>query len=173
MQTVGRFAADGTPLGRPVTFVHVVGQLAEDPGEHRADRRLGSALRPPLLLQDAYLHRNGSHAYTLDPDAGRGLLTLDSVGAAKYWEVETTGRFLASEYRDLSVSYVRSHSTRALNDYDQFFGNFAIRSSGSNENALSPTDVPNRMIVRGTIGLPASWCSHHFMSGAGDSPGPP
>ena len=24
VQTVGRFAADGTPLGAPVTFVHVV-----------------------------------------------------------------------------------------------------------------------------------------------------
>ena len=82
-------------------------------------------------------------------------LTLGSIGASKYWELETTGRFLASEHRDLSVSYVRSHGTRDLNDYDQFFGSFRNPIIRSNENALSATDVPNRLIVRGSIGLPA------------------
>ncbi len=85
------------------------------------------------------------------------MLTLGSVGESKYWELETTGRFLASEYRDLSVSYVRSKGTRDLNDYDQFFGNFRNPIIRSNENSLSPTDVPNRLIVRGTIGLPGKW----------------
>ena len=80
-----------------------------------------------------------------------------SVGASKYWELETTGRYLASEHRDLTVSYVRSHSTRDLNDYDQFFGNFRNPIIRPNENSLSPTDVPNRLIVRGTIGLPGKW----------------
>ena len=65
-------------------------------------------------------------------------------GDSNYWEFETTGRFLASEYRDLTVSYVRSHSTRDLNDYDQFFGNFRNPIIRRNENSLSPTDVPNR-----------------------------
>ena len=49
---------------------------------------------------------------------------LSSSGESKYWEIETTGRYLANERRDLTVSYVRSHSTRDLNDYDDFFGNF-------------------------------------------------
>ena len=85
------------------------------------------------------------------------MLTLGSAGESKYWEVETTGRFLASEHRDLSVSYVRSEGTRDLNDYDQFFGNFRNPIIRANENSLSPTDVPNRLIVRGTIGLPGKW----------------
>jgi hypothetical protein len=85
------------------------------------------------------------------------VLTLDSAGTSKYWELETTGRFLSSEYRDLSVSYVRSHSTRALNDYDQFFGNFRNPIIRADENALSSTDVPNRLILRGTIGLSGRW----------------
>ena len=55
------------------------------------------------------------------------------------------------------MSYVRSHSTRDLNDYDQFFGNFRNPIIRSNANSLSPTDVPNRLIVRGTIGLPGKW----------------
>jgi hypothetical protein len=52
---------------------------------------------------------------------------------------------------------VRSHSTRDLNDYDQFYGNFRNPIIRQNENNLSPTDVPNRLIVRGTIGLPGKW----------------
>ena len=52
---------------------------------------------------------------------------------------------------------MRSHSTRDLNDYDQFFGNFRNPIIRPNENALSPTDVPNRLIVRGSIGLPGKW----------------
>jgi hypothetical protein len=117
------------------------------------DQRFGRR----FFFKAAYLHRSGSHAYTIDPDVGRGVLTLASSGESRYWEFETTGRFLASEYRDLTVSYVRSKSTRDLNDYDQFYGNFRNPIIRDNENALSPTDVPNRLIVRGTIGLPGKW----------------
>jgi hypothetical protein len=52
---------------------------------------------------------------------------------------------------------VRSRSTRELNDYDQFFGNFRNPIIRPNENSLSPTDVTNRVIVRGSIGLLAQW----------------
>ena len=88
------------------------------------------------------------------------MLTLGSVGESKYWELETTGRFLASKYRDLSVSYVRWKGPRDLNDYDQFYGNFRNPIIRSNANSLSPTDVPNRLIVRGTVGLPGKWVLH-------------
>ena len=157
VQTVSRFASNGTQIVAPITFVHVV-----DPGLKTPesivqtvawDQRFGRR----FFFKTAYLHRNGSSAYIVDPDAARGLLTLSSTGESKYWELETTGRFLASEYRDLTVSYVRSHSTRDLNDYDQFYGNFRNPIIRQNENALSPTDVPNRIIVRGTIGLPGQW----------------
>jgi hypothetical protein len=157
VQTVRRFAPDGTPIGQPITFVHVLDPALKTPESIVQtvawDQRFGRR----FFFKGAYLHRNGSSAYVVDPDAARGLLSLSSTGASKYWELETTGRFLASEYRDLTVSYVRSHSTRDLNDYDQFYGNFRNPIIRPNENTLSPTDVPNRLIVRGTIGLPGKW----------------
>jgi TonB dependent receptor/Carboxypeptidase regulatory-like domain len=157
VQTVSRFAANGAPLGLPVTFAHVMGEPFKTPESIVQtvawDQRFGRR----FFFKSAYLHRNGSHAYIVDPDASRGVLTLASTGASKYWEIETTGRYLASEYRDLTVSYVRSHSTRDLNDYDQFFGNFRNPIIRPNAYALSPTDVPNRLIVRGTIGLWGKW----------------
>ena len=157
VQTVSRFAPDGRQLGGPVTFAHVIDGTLKTPESIVQtvawDQRFGRR----VFFKSAYLHRNGSHAYTINPDPALGLLTLGAVGASKYWELETTGRFLASEHRDLSVSYVRSHSTRDLNDYDQFFGNFRNPIIRSNENSLSPTDVPNRLIVRGSIGFPGQW----------------
>jgi hypothetical protein len=157
VQTVTRRAANGTPLGNPVTLAHVIdGELRTPESLVQTvawDQRFGRV----FFFKAAYLHRNGSHAYVVNPDPAGAALTLGSTGESKYWEFETTGRFLASEYRDISVSYVRSHSTRDLNDYDQFFGNFRNPIIRANENSLSPTDVPNRLIVRGTFGLPGQW----------------
>ena len=157
MRTVSRFAADGTPIGGPVTFAHVLGTPLKTPESIVQtvawDQRFGRR----FFFKTAYLHRNGSSGYILYPDVTQGLVTLSSTGESKYWEVETTGRFLADEHRDLTVSYVRSHSTKDLNDFDQFYGNFRNPIIRPNENGLSPTDVPNRLIVRGTIGLPGQW----------------
>jgi hypothetical protein len=157
VQTVTRFAADGTRLGAPVTLTHVIDGALKTPESIVQtvawDQRFGRR----FFFKSAYLHRNGSHAYTINPGPGLGQLALGALGESKYWELETTGRFLASEHRDLSVSYVRSHSTRDLNDYDQFFGNFRNPIIRPNENSLSPTDVPNRLIVRGSIGLAGQW----------------
>jgi hypothetical protein len=156
-QTVERFAADGRPLGVPVSFVHIVDGELKTPESIVVTTAWDQRFGRRFFVKAAYLHREGSHAFVVDPDASRGRLDLSSTGASKYWEFEATGRYLASEYRDLTVSYVRSRSTRDLNDYDQFYGNFRNPIIRTNENSLSPTDVPNRVIVRGTLGLPGKW----------------
>jgi hypothetical protein len=155
--TVQRFDTTGTSLGNPITFAHVIDGALQSPEslvETVAwDQRFGRR----VFFKAAYVHRTGSHAYTVNPDATRGALVLASVGESKYWEFETTGRYLVNERRDLTVSYVRSRSTRDLNAYDDFFGNFREPIIRANENALSPTDVPHRLIVRGSLGLPGTW----------------
>ena len=65
-----------------------------------------------------------------------------------------TGRYLGGDRRDLTASYVRSHGTADLNNYDQFYGNLRNPFLRANEHNLIPTDVPHRVIIRGTIGLP-------------------
>ena len=156
-QTVTRYAASGEALGPAVTFAHTLGDALKTPESVVETVAWDQRIERRFFFKAAYLHRDGSHAYIVDPDVNRGLLTLSSTGASKYWELETTGRFLASEHRDLTVSYVRSRSTRDLNDYDQFYGNFRNPIIRPNTNSLSPTDVPNRLIVRGNIGLPGQW----------------
>jgi hypothetical protein len=155
--TVTRFAGDGQPLAAPVTFTHVVDGALKTPESivqtFAWDQRFGRR----VFFKAAYLRRNGSHAYIVDPDPARDVLALSSSGESKYWEFEVTGRYLASEHRDLTVAYVRSHNTRDLNDYDQYFGNFRNPIIRANEHSLGPTDVPNRLIVRGTQALPGKW----------------
>jgi len=157
VQTITRYAPEGTQLGQPITYAHVVDGDLKTPESYVEtfawDQRFGRM----LFFKAAYLHRRGTHAYTLDPDASRRVLALESTAKSRYWEFETTMRYLASDDRDVTVSYVRSHGTRDLNDYDQFFGNFRNPIIRSNENGLSPTDVPNRLIVRGSWGLMGKW----------------
>ena len=155
--TVQRFAATGVAFGPAVTFAHVIdGPLRSPESGVRTvawDQRFGRK----VFFKAGYVHRTGSHAYVLNPDPARGVLALSSSGKSKYWEFETTGRFLVNERRDLTVAYVRSRSTRDLNAYDDHFGNFRDPIIRANEYSLSPTDVPHRWIVRGSLGLPGMW----------------
>ena len=69
------------------------------------DQRFGRR----FLLKVEYLRRHGSHEYVLEPDPAAGTIRLSSTGTSRYWELETTVRYLGGESRDLTVSYVRSH----------------------------------------------------------------
>ena len=159
VQTVSRFAADGAPLGAPVTFAHVVDGTLKTPESIVQtvawDQRFGRR----FFFKAAYLHRDGSHAYTIDPDReprradARLRRRRRSTGSSR-----RPGRFLASEHRDLTVSYVRSHSTRDLNDYDQFFGNFrnpdhpAQRELAQPDRRAQPADRPRHDRPAGQVG---------------------
>ncbi len=130
----------------------------EDAGEHRrrpspgtSDSAGSSSSRRRICIATA---RTRTSSIRIRPRRADAVVQRRRRSTGRF---ETTGRYLASEHRDLTVSYVRSHSTRDLNDYDQFFGNFRNPIIRANENSLSPTDVPNRLIVRGTIGLPGKW----------------
>jgi hypothetical protein len=93
----------------------------------------------------------------LTPDGAASALRLSSSGQSRYRELEWTTRYLGGERRDMTVSYVWSRGTADANDYDQFFGNFRNPIVRPNENSLTATDVPHRLVVRGTVGLPGKW----------------
>ncbi len=154
--TVSRFTPDGRLLAAPVTYAHAVGELRTPESIVSTvawDQRVGRR----LFFKAAYLYRDSAHDAVVEPDAVQGLLTLSSSGLSKYWEVETTGRYLGGEHRDLTVAYVRSRGVRDLNDYDAYFGNFKNPIIRANQHSLTPTDVPHRVIVRGSLGLKGQW----------------
>jgi hypothetical protein len=155
-RVVTRFGPDGVALGPPVTLTNVARDLRTPEavtGNVEWNQRFGRR----LLFKANYLRRRGSHEYILEPDPEHGAIRLLSAGRSRYWEIEVTGRYIGGARRDLTVSYVRSHGTADLNNYDQFFGNLRNPIVRPNEHALIPTDVPHRLLVRGTIGLPRQW----------------
>jgi hypothetical protein len=154
---VTRFDAFGAPLGAPVTFANVAASDLRTPEAVAGNVEWNQRFGRRVLLKANFLERSGSHEYILEPDPAAGALRLQSTGRSHYRELELTGRYIGNERRDLTVSYVRSHGTADLNNYDQFYGNLRNPIVRLNENNLIPTDAPHRLIVRGTFGLPAQW----------------
>ncbi|HEY7450795.1 MAG TPA: TonB-dependent receptor, partial [Vicinamibacterales bacterium] len=156
-RTVTRFGPDGFPLGPAVTFSHVIATPLRTPegiiGNVEWNQRFGRR----VLVKANFLKRTGTREFLLDPDPVRGVVVLSSNGESRYRELEVTGRYLGGARRDLTVSYVRSHGTSDLNTYDQFYGNLRSPILRPNERNLIPVDVPNRLIVQGTIGFPGQW----------------
>jgi hypothetical protein len=103
------------------------------------------------------MRREGSHEFTVTPDAAARELRLASSGTSLYKELEATTRYMGGERRDITVSYVLAKGTADLNNYDQFYGNLRSPIVRPNENNLISTDVRHRLIVRGTFGLPGQW----------------
>ena len=156
-RVVTRFGPDGQPLGPSVALANVPAPDLRTPEAVTGNVEWNQRFGRRVLFKANYLRRKGSHEYILEPDPARGEVHLVSTGTSRYWELEATGRYLGGERRDLTVSYVRSHGTADLNNYDQFYGNLRNPIIRPNQHNLIPTDVPNRLLVRGNIGLPGRW----------------
>ena len=156
-RTISRFAADGTLLSGPFTLVNRIQDDLRTPrarvGNVEWDQRFGRR----VLLKLAFLGREVTHEQILSPDPSAGQLLLSSTGSSRYKEFEATGRYLASERMDLTLSYVWSKGTADLNNYDQFYGNLRTPIIRPNEHNLIPTDVRHRVLLRGIVGLPGQW----------------
>ena len=154
---VTRFAPDGSALGPAVSYVNTIDPDLHTPRAHVGNIEWNQRFGRRYLLKAAFLGREGAHEPILIPRPETSELFLSSTGKSSYKELEATTRYLGSERRDITVSYVWSKSMADLNDYDQFYGNFRNPILRQNENSLSPTDVRHRIIVRGTIGFPGGW----------------
>jgi hypothetical protein len=156
-RVVTRFAPDGRVISGPLAFRHRLHDELRTPEAVAGNVEWNQRFGRRLLFKANFLRRNGAHEYILTPDRARGEIVLSSSGRSTYQELELTGRYLNGERRDVTVSYVRSRGTGDLNDYDQFYGNLRNPLVRENQHNLVPHDVPHRLLVRGTIGLPGSW----------------
>jgi hypothetical protein len=156
-RTITRFDGSSAMLAAPVTLRNVLGTDLRTPEADTSNVEWDQRFGRKVLFKVNYLHRRGEHEYVLVPDHALGEARLESSGESQYDELEFTTRYLGGERRDLSFSYVRSSGKAHLNFYDQFYGNVRNPILRADEYNLMPTDVPHRVIVRGTIGLPGKW----------------
>ena len=158
IRSIAQYAADGvTPLGVPVVFANVSSNL-DTPyaavGNLEYDQRLNSR----VLVKANLLRRQAARDFVVNPVlAPAPALLLTSTGQSNYWEGEMTVRYTPTSRTDLIVSYVRSRSTADLNGFDGYFGNFRNPVIVANQYSLTGTDVPHRLLVRGTVGMPGKW----------------
>ena len=151
--TLTRFASDGlTPVSPPATFTQIRGPFRAPRSviwNIEYDQRLG----PRLFVKVNHLQRQGTDIGVIEPrELGNAAeLRLESRGRSRYAETELTVRFGTTDFRNLAVSYVRSHAVTHLNVFDAYFGSVRNPIVRPDQYALSPTDVPNRLLIRGTI----------------------
>ena len=155
-QVVTRFGPGGE-ASEPIAFVNVPAPDLRTPEAVAGNVEWSQRFGRRVLFKVNYLRRRGSHEYVLEPDPARSEIRLQSTGRSRYWEIEVTGRYLKGERSDVTVSYVRSRGFADLNNYDQFYGNIRNPIVRPNEHNLIPTDVPHRLLMRGSIGLPRQW----------------
>lgn len=154
---VSRFAPDGTLLGAPITYNHVLDSDLQTARAHVGNVEWNQRFGRRYLLKFAYLDRKGAHEAIVIPRPEVSQLVVLSDGTSRYRELEATTRYLGGERRDLTFSYVWSKGEADLNDFDQFFGNFRNPILRQNEYNLTPQDVRHRLLIRGTIGFPGGW----------------
>ena len=143
---------------RRSTFANVIDADLQHARSERRQRRVEPALRPARCCSS--WHSCGVAARTSTsstPEPAAGAAALSSSG---HVALPGTGGDDALSGRRAAGpdGLVRlGRGTADLNNYDQFFGNFRNPIVRANENSLIPTDVPHRLLVRGTIGLPGKW----------------
>jgi hypothetical protein len=148
-----RFAPDGmTPISTPVAYGHAQGSL-RTPRSTIWNVEYDHRLARYAFLKVNHLERRGTAVATLEPieTPASAELRLDSSGRSQYSETEVSLRIGTTDLHSLSITYVRSHSMAHLNAYDAFYGNIRTPIIRPDQYALSPTDVPNRLLVRGTL----------------------
>jgi TonB dependent receptor/Carboxypeptidase regulatory-like domain len=156
-RTVTRFGEDGAVIGGPTVFTnHVDGRL-RTPRAYVGNLEWNQRFGRQVLLKLGVLRRRGQQEYVVSPTGAAGLLQVSSIGRSRYTEFEATARYLGSARRDLTLSYVRARSTADLNNYDQFYGNVPNPVVRANEHGPTTADVPHRILLRGSIGLPWQW----------------
>jgi hypothetical protein len=152
---VTRYAEDGTPVSES-RLVNVRSNL-RTPSAVAGNVEWNQRFTRRVLVKANYLRRHGVDEHILQPDPARGELRLTGEGKSRYSELELTMRYLGGDRRDLTASYVHSSGTADLNSYDQFYGNLRSPIVRPNESGPISSDVPHRLLVRGTIGLPGRW----------------
>ena len=154
-----RFAADGvTPIGIPLHFAHVTGDL-KTPRSRSVDVAYDHRLNKTWSIRLGAIDRAGSHELIVDPIVTPTVaqLLLSSTGESHYREVEAGFHFTHGTKADLNVTYTRSKAMADLNAFSSFFDAVRWPIVGENQYADSYADAPNRLLTRGRLFPSSRW----------------
>lgn len=155
-RTVTTFAADGISiLDGPRFFRNVVNSQLEDPRSVRWSLQLDHAFTRNLTARIGYMNRSTSNDLILQPRVGRSnSLFLDSVGRAKYQELQMLGTYTSNRLGKWTASYTWSSARGDLNTADNYLGDLRALVVRPNEYGPLPWDAPHRLLAFGQLKAP-------------------
>jgi hypothetical protein len=155
-RTVTTFAADGISiLDGPRFFRNVVSAQLKDPRSVRWSLQLDHAFTRNLTARIGYLNRSSSNDLILIPRVGRfNSLLLDSVGRARYQELQVLGTYKSNRLGKWTASYTWSRAQGDLNTADNYLGDLRALVVRPNEYGTLPWDAPHRFLAFGQLTAP-------------------
>ncbi len=154
-----RFASDGTtPLGPPVTFTHVTGNL-QTARSRTWDVGYDYRFNSHWSFHATALDREGDHELIVNPVqlGATGQLQLTSTGQSLYRGLEVGIHFSHSPAADFNASYTWSMARADLNSLTNYYDAVMAPVIGINAYAPSSTDVPHRLTARGRVMPTKRW----------------
>jgi TonB dependent receptor-like, beta-barrel/Carboxypeptidase regulatory-like domain len=148
-----RFAGNGTtPLGPPVDFTHVTGNL-RTPRSRTWDVGYDYRFDSHWSFHATALDREGSHELIVNPSqiGNIGQLRLTSTGQSLYRGLEVGVHFSHNPSADFNASYTWSMARADLNSLTNYYDAVMAPVIGVNQYAPSSTDVPHRFTARGRV----------------------
>jgi hypothetical protein len=158
--TESRFAPDGrTLLGLPLRYTHVI-----DPNLRTADSATWNLsydhrVSPQWSIHASTLGRVGHHELIVDPlrSDEMAALLLSSRGRSRYHDAEVGLKYTRGSTADLTTTYVYSKAESNLNSFANFFDTMMWPVIGQDAYGTAPTDVTNRLLVRGRALVSPRW----------------
>lgn len=173
-QIITPLGLGGSPLGPSVSYRNVCAKMGStgpqvlpgcsDLGSTAYNLtwrlQLSRRISRDITAEVSTLYSHTFKTFVIDPVANQNaaMLMLSNRGSSRYHEYEFTVHYQPSDNTDLSLSYVRSHSSGNLNSVDSIFVPFQQPFIRPDIYADLPSDVRNRLTAFGLFKLP--WGIH-------------
>lgn len=166
LRTVTNYAPDGSIIGIPIQYINTIGELngprsflvqgkivAGDfsPRGTTWNVQLEHAFPKLLRFRAVYTDNRSVGLIVLDPNFRAGEIVLNGNGESRFRQLELTSKATWSHEGQLVFSYTHSTTLGNLNQFDNFFGNFAIPLVRPNVYGYVPGDIRNRLVVWGHV----------------------
>ncbi len=151
-RTVAMLSPAGVILGSE-SFANAVPTGLKNPRSVGWNLEMDRQLTSALVVRAGFQERNTARDFVLDPQANLSLMSLSNSGRGFYREFQLAGQYKVKR-GTLNASYVRSKAYGNLNDFNQFFGNYANPVINPDERGRLPWDAPNRFLAWGQFKAP-------------------
>ncbi len=171
VQTITRYAADGTIQSGPDQFYNLTDEAAraelpliyarQHPGNFSPysvnwSVQVEQTLSARVRVRANYLQSASDGLITLNPGLAQGqhAFLLSGNGSSQLKQLELTSAIRAGRASQVYVSYVHGRSVGNLNEFNSYLASYPSALILPDRVSYLPGDVPHRLLAWGTVRLP-------------------